>query len=81
MSQPTFPVTHWFGKPAPSHCDLCPTKFDSYFVDGALKSGKWCFMCPNCHFFEGQGIAWGKGQQYDVKTLALIAGGPPPLSE
>ena len=41
-------------------CDICK-KVDAY-VDGAMTSGPWAYMCKECFEEHGVGIGLGKGQ-------------------
>ncbi|MCK5547656.1 MAG: hypothetical protein KAI64_01485 [Thermoplasmata archaeon] len=50
--------------PPPEICDLCAKPIDGFFVDGALKSGSWACMCPECHEIQGIGFGIGSGQLY-----------------
>lgn len=67
----------WLG-PAPVSCDLCDKELTTFFIDGITKQNQWCVMCPHCFMRVGVKVAYGKGQQYDVKSLKLMAGGPSP---
>lgn len=51
----------WF---VPDLCQLDSTPLNKGFVDGRLKNGSWCYMCPRCHVQMGVGLGLGRGQKY-----------------
>lgn len=50
--------------PPPEKCDICSEPITDFFVDGALISGPWACMCPECHEIHGCGFGIGYGQLY-----------------
>ena len=49
----------------PACCDICHSKLEETFVDGATRSGRWANMCLKCFTRCGVGIGVGCGQIYD----------------
>jgi len=57
------PEVLWTGTPV-SECNICDTKIEEVFIDGATWRGAWAIMCPNCYASHGIGLGLGKGQKF-----------------
>lgn len=67
----------------PEHCDICGCEISDFrfFADCETQSGRWAYLCPDCHDEQGAPVGWGEGQIYmhlpELGGWVLVAGLPP----
>lgn len=71
----TTDTQHTWRKPrtAPSRCNLCNAKLDSFYVQGMTRHGLAKTMCVTCHREHGIGLGSGHGVIYSVNTDGTFA--------
>lgn len=67
----------WFGD-VPAACELCKKPMTgNVFFDAVVRvhtRNLWALVCETCHRHFGVGLGTGKGQKYDLTTMAKLEG-------